>query len=170
MRAPPAHFDPVCGLRSNEINPRATFVSSKFRWSLQSTAVVAHHASLFPTDSPAAAGPAATPGHLGSQRPQRRPRNGGCVPAPECSPCTRRHLEPAHITRQCAALPIILPGELPMPTPLHVTSASWNQPSLRPSTGLAPTCPLYLETSLAGTFVGCADPTPRRPPGKGNGG
>ena len=125
MRAPPAHFDPVCGLRSNEMNPRATFVSSKFRWSLQSTAVVAHHASLFPTDSPAAAGPAATPGHLGPQRPQRRPRNGGYVPAPECSPCTRRHLEPAHITRQCAALQIILPGELPMPTPPHVTSACY---------------------------------------------
>ena len=103
MRAPPAHFDPVCGLSSNEINPRATFVSSKFRWSLQSTAVVAHHASLFPTDSPAAAGPAATPGHLGPQRPQRRPRNGSYVPAPEFSPCTRRHLEPAHNYAVCGA-------------------------------------------------------------------
>ena len=118
-------------------------MSCKFRSTLPSSTVVAHHENLFPTDSPAAAGPAATPGHLGPQRPQRRPRNGSYVPAPEFSPCTRRHLELAHITAQCAALPIILPGELPMPTPLHVTSASWNQPSLRPSTGLAPTCPLY---------------------------
>jgi hypothetical protein len=60
---------------------RSSRPTLNFRWNLPSTAVFAHHASLFPTDSHAAAGPIAIRAHLGPQRPQRRPLNGRYVPA-----------------------------------------------------------------------------------------
>ena len=90
-------------------------------------------------------------------QPQLRSQNGGYIPPPEFSPGTHRHLvrtllclqkNPRRIIiRQSAALPPILAGKLPMPTPLQITISF--SPVSPLDTGTPTGCPLlYDHTTL----------------------
>ena len=126
-------------------------MSSNFRWSLPSTAVFKVCASL-------ACKPLSNrqPYRCGPYRNSRPSRATATATSPsERRLCSGSRVltvhpsasEPAHITRQCAAGRSTYLVDYPCRRScmfLPLTSASWNQPSLLPSTGLAPTCPLYV--------------------------